>query len=399
MRGNTLLDKMALIDPAYVEAADVKTAKAKNGGSAWLKWTAAAAVLTLAVFAGSMLLRPNPPALTMPEGTLPGGITRKYRDITITKNESAIVWPWEYRTISEQYTTLVLNGEEFHSGRPVDASCIGSMIGHYDVKGFDIYTDQEHQMTAEVYRINGVSERGLVAVKLDGDFYVFHRGSYAPPMNLGELLDDYTLEQTLPLEQFTAYDGYEENGSFRLTDDSYIWEVLHSCRNAAFVENDSRSQDGRSLSFTATSDALGVYKSVFRITEDGYIWTNIFDYAYVFRIGEEAAEQIFTYAAENSTASAPEAYAFSLTGILTEITDEYILVDDSVLCVDERDGIPFKIYLDDIRIRRHIEFEGITVGDLVVVSFTGSIQEGNVVEGAYSLSRGYLSGDGVSVPE
>ena len=38
---------------------------------------------------------------------------------------------------------------------------------------------------------------------------------------------------------------------------------------------------------------------------------------------------------------------------------------------------------------------------VVVVSFTGDInvEEGNVVEGAYSLARGYLSEDGISVPE
>lgn len=397
MRGSMLLDKMALIDPAYVEAAD---ARPKKKGAAILKWTAAAACLTLAVLTGSILFRQHPSAVPGPERTLPGGILRKYRDVTITKDESAIIWPWEYQTISEQYTTLVLNGEEFHAGRPIDASYIGSMIGRYDVKGFDPYNDQEHQMTMEVYRINGVSASGLVAGKLDGAFYIFHRGSYAPPENLGQLLDDYTLEQTLPLEKFTECDGYEESGSFCLNDDSCIWALLNSCRSAAFVEDDGRNWEaGRSLSFTATSDALGVYKRVFRITEDGYIWTNVFDYAYVFRIGEEAAERIFTCAAENRTPSPPEAYAFSLTGILTEITDDSILVDDSILCVDKKDGLSFKIGLDDIRIRRHIEFEGITVGDLVVVSFTGSIQEGNVVEGAYSLSRGYLSEEGVSVPE
>ena len=50
----------------------------------------------------------------------------------------------------------------------------------------------------------------------------------------------------------------------------------------------------------------GVYKGVFRVTEDGYIWTNVFDYAYLFRIGREAAERIFSYAAENGIEAEPE---------------------------------------------------------------------------------------------
>lgn len=171
--------------------------------------------------------------------------------------------------------------------------------------------------------------------------------------------------------------------------------------NAAFIKDDSWVETGRSLSFTASSEALGAYKNVFSITEDGHIWTNLFDYAYIFDIGREAASQIFSYVSENSVEAEPEPYAFSLAGTLTEITDEYIIVDDTVLCSDEKDGMGFKIYLDDMRIRRHIEFEKISVGEIVVVSFTGKIdvEAGNVVEGAYSLSRGYLSEDGVSVPE
>ena len=35
MRGNEFLDKMELIDPAYVEAADTKPRKKKK---TWLKW-------------------------------------------------------------------------------------------------------------------------------------------------------------------------------------------------------------------------------------------------------------------------------------------------------------------------------------------------------------------------
>ncbi len=398
MRGNELLDKMELVDAAYVEAADAEpmAVKPKKRRTLWLKWGAAAACVSLLILAGMMAHQKDAPS----QISL-GGIAREYKNTNITASELAIEWPWEYRTVSEQYTTLVLNGEEFSGGRAIDASLIGDALGSYDVEGYDAYADQVHHMAAEVYQIKGISEDKNVAVKLDEGFYVFRRGGYAPPADFGEVLDDYSLAQTLPLERFTECDGYDEKGHFRLNDDAYIWEVLSTCRSAPFIEDDSWSESGRSLSFTATSQALGVYKAVFRVTEDGYVWTNIFDYAYIFKIGREAAEQIFSYAVENRSDSEPEPYTFSLAGTLTEITDEYILVDDAILCADDKDAMTFKIYLDDIRISRHIEFEGITVGDVVVVSFTGSIdaEAGNVVEGACSLSRGFLSEDGVSVPE
>ena len=44
MRGNELLDKMELIDPIYIEAADTAPSKRK---SIWAKWGTLAACLCL----------------------------------------------------------------------------------------------------------------------------------------------------------------------------------------------------------------------------------------------------------------------------------------------------------------------------------------------------------------
>ena len=54
MRGKEFLDKMDLIDPGYVEAADMKPAKKKNG---WVKWCAMAACLCLIIGAVTFLPR------------------------------------------------------------------------------------------------------------------------------------------------------------------------------------------------------------------------------------------------------------------------------------------------------------------------------------------------------
>lgn len=52
MRGNELLDKMELIDPAYMEAADVNPKRRKN---AWMKWGTMAACFCLAVASALMI--------------------------------------------------------------------------------------------------------------------------------------------------------------------------------------------------------------------------------------------------------------------------------------------------------------------------------------------------------
>lgn len=391
-------EAMSELDNKYVNEAINYKKKVRK--PVWAKWGAAAACLSVIFIVGMFALRTNDSSLVSI-----GGIERDYKDVYVVGSEFAIVWPWEYKTIAEQYTTINLNGKEYYSrGRSVDASFVSEFIGTVDVMGYDDYTDQYHRITSEAYRIDGISEDYIVAVKLGEEFYTFSYNEYAPPANWGEVLDNYTLDQTLLLIQFTICDGYEECGYFRLNNDAYIWDILKAYRDAEFVEDDRWSDsnsDRNYLSFTATSDALGVYKAVFNVTEDGYIWTNIFDYAYIFRIGQEAADQIISYAVENGTESEAEPYNFALAGTLTEIADSYILIDDTILCSDENDGMIFKVYLNDLRISRCIDFGGIGVGDIVVVYFTGNIDidAGNVVEGAFSLSRGTIYDGGVSVPE
>lgn len=77
MRGNELLDKMELIDPAYVEAAETKPKAKKN---IWIKWGAMAACLCMAVM-GAMLWRQFAP--TPIEG---GGLT-------VSENENGVTIP------------------------------------------------------------------------------------------------------------------------------------------------------------------------------------------------------------------------------------------------------------------------------------------------------------------
>ena len=87
--------------------------------------------------------------------------------------------------------------------------------------------------------------------------------------------------------------------------------------------------------------------------------------------------------------------------MLTEIGDGYILVDDSMLCENEGDGIAFMVPTSDVRVRRCVEFGGLKEGDIVVVYFTGEIDaaSGYLVNGAYSLAKGMVQDGYVSVPE
>ena len=194
-------------------------------------------------------------------------------------------------------------------------------------------------------------------------------------------------------------DGIEYHGK---GSDDYVWEVLSECRNAPFVEDQTWTVGDRSyLSFTITSEALGVYKVALYVTEDGYLWTNAFNWQYLFNIGEDAASRIIHYAKENSTEVEYEPYRNSVAGTIIEITEEYILVDDSILCKKPADGITYKVLLNDLRISRYVDYGIVKVGDTVQISYEGEIDEtsGNTIAGAISAFKATISDGDVLISE
>lgn len=406
MRRKRISETIGNINGKYVEEANAYTGANAVRRSGWTKWGAAAVGFAAVLFAGILLLPQFSGGKT--DGSLLGGLIRPYKDIKINGGESGFyVWPWEERTIYEKYFSMTLDGRKYVSragavNQPLPSEVLGEVIGSGEAEGYDDYTDQVYHQTFEVRQIVGVSEERLVAVDMEGEFYVFMHDEYDPPVTFGELLESYGLAENLKFSRFTVCEGTEENGHFRLENDDAIWQILSSCQTAENVDDDWWNRGERNyISFTATSEALGAYKKAFYVTEDGYIWTNVIGRAYLYHIGEEAAGQIIEYATENASEAEFEPYSQSLAGTVVEIGDDYILVDDSVLCEDPEDGMVFRVPADDLRIRRYIDHLNLEAGDTVVVGFTGDIdvEAGNVVRGAYYITEATIAGGDVWVAE
>ena len=402
MRRTKVSESIGYINDKYVNEATLYTGKERAGRhNRLLKWGAAACCLTAILIVGVSVM-------TSREGNhdgqvMVGGLLRPYRDISARADEIAIEWQWEYMTLYEQYATIDLNGKEYISRmREVGASFLGDGLGSGDAEGYDLCTEQTYHRTFEINRIRGISDDLMVAVNMDGKYYVFMNMEYDPPATFGELLDGYDLANTLDFNWFTVCEGYTEKGYYSLENDDAIWQVLTACQDARFVEDDAWNRGAENyISFTATSEPLGVYQRVFYVSEDGYIRTNIFDWGYIYQIGEEAAGQIIAYATENADEAEPEPYSYWLAGTLTEVCDGYILVDDSILCDDPGEGMVFKVLTDDLRISRYVDSKIVGIGDVVMVQFTGDIDiaAGNLVIGAYSMSPASISDGNVMVNE
>ena len=375
------------------------TYKRTSKKKAFIKWGSIAACFMVMVVATALIV----PMFFGGEPISIGGIDRDYKGV-ISGSEGDIEFPWEYKLTYEKYYTVKYNGNDYRTrARAINESLLGEILGTCTAQGVDSYTDKTYTETFNVRKINGVSEEKMIAVGMDNEYYVYFNDEVKCPATFGELLDAYNLSETLPLVKFSVNEGYKEKGYYQITDDEYIWQVLSECRNAEFyAENDKWSRGDRNyLSFTATSEELGVYKKVFYITEDGYVSTNVFNYSYVYYIGEDAANKIITHAKNNATEAKREQYEYTIAGTITEIGDGYVLIDDTVLCKDKKDGMVFKVLTDELIIRRYLECTNIKVGDTVAVKFQTEIVlgEDNTVSGAISMYKGKVTDSGMAVPE
>lgn len=378
---------------------DAVTYKRASKKKAFVKWGSIAACFMVMVMAAALIV----PMFLGGDPISIGGIDRDYKGV-ISGSEGDIEFPWEYKLTYEKYYTVKYNGNDYRTrARAINESLLGEVLGTCTAQGVDSYTDKTYTETFNVRKINGVSEEKMIAVGMDNDYYVYFNDGVKCPATFGELLDAYNLSETLPLVKFSVNEGYKEKGYYQITDDEYIWQVLSECKNAEFyADNDKWSRGDRNyLSFTATSEELGVYKKVFYITEDGYVSTNVFNYSYVYYIGEDAANKIITHAKNNATEAEREQYEYTIAGTITEIGDGYVLIDDTVLCKNKKDGMVFKVLTDELIIRRYLECTNIKVGDTVAVKFQTEIVlgEDNTVSGAISMYKGKVTDSGMAVPE
>ena len=378
---------------------DAVTYKRTSKKKSFIKWGSIAACFMVMVMAAALIV----PMFLGGDPISIGGIDRDYKGV-ISGSEGDIEFPWEYKLTYEKYYTVKYNGNDYRTrARAINESLLGEVLGTCTAQGVDSYTDKTYTETFNVRKINGVSEEKMIAVGMDNEYYVYFNDEVKCPATFGELLDAYNLSETLPLVKFSVNEGYKEKGYYQITDDEYIWQVLSECRNAEFyAEKDKWSRGDRNyLSFTATSEELGVYKKVFYITEDGYVSTNVFNYSYVYYIGEDATNKIITHAKNNATEAKREQYEYTIAGTITEIGDGYVLIDDTVLCKDKKDGMVFKVLTDELIIRRYLECTNIKVGDTVAVKFQTEIVlgEDNTVGGAISMYKGKVTDSGMAVPE
>jgi len=330
--------------------------------------------------------------------------TDRYKEFMAATMGMTIDWWWDNLVIYEEFSNITVGDIEYGSSeREISYEHIGEKIGVFTASGYNYTGSGKPTMDFEVYKIKDVSDKKLVAVKMEGSYYIFKSKPFDQPLTLGALLSDFDFDSSVKLSSLALIEN-EKRSYGVIENDAYIWEIIRSCKDATLKGTQDWSKDGKDyVDFTVSSEKLGLYKSVLTVTKDGYLFTNGTNfgrYASYF-IGEDAANKIIDYVSSNLKDGKYEPNVPSVPGVITEITDEYIIIDDSVFCNDPENGIQYKILLKDKRISRYIENDFVRVNDMIEVTFEGEIdiEGGYVIDSAYNLKIVLITNGEVMVPE
>ena len=266
-----------------------------------------------------------------------------------------------------------------------------------------------HSINCELYELKDIATDRFLAVKYEGheEYYVFMQvrldplESLNPPATLGDLITDLNLTETFPLTSL-YYDS--ERYVLSEADSEALWELFsrHADRGTIMTDFAYKELDlGKTvMSFTINAEALGISNNSWSLTSGGFIQTNIEDYGYYYNLGKDAVNEIINFALSRKI-SASAKQTFALIGEVTEITDTYIKVDDTLCMKNPEDGLEFTVELNDLRLSRYVSCDMLEVGDHVLISHTGANTDTPThITDAYELRIGRIDETGgIYVPE
>ncbi len=231
---------------------------------------------------------------------------------------------WDDRTIAEQFLEFTVNGNTYVSRvTKIGTEKTGEKLCDAQITGYDYYTETTHLADVQVYRITGIAEECAVAVCFPDidEGYVYTSRDYFPE-TLGDLMDALHLTETISFHALNLAQG-ESIAEF---DRELLMDLLNDHRGLPRIEDDTYHKPLFSVSTNV--DVLGIRNKSLKITEDGYLMTNIMEWGYTFFIGEETAAEIaqaFGIDAADTPISTDTGAVVQTTPANAAITEEMIM--------------------------------------------------------------------------
>lgn len=314
-----LLHAMSDIDRDIVAAAMPN--RRTQRPAAWKKQLQFAACFALAAVIGIAAWRLNTPEIKHSDASSENRNeetvlhTEATVPATATEMGIAVVPRWEEQSIAARFGEFEV-GEERYRTRDVEieASLVGEMQGSAIARGYDIYTDTEHETKLDYFAIQGISPECALAVRFEANegYYVYANSWYRPE-TLEEFIRALNLRENMTFGDFHSSYFREDRCLEQVTvhdpDDSIVWNLLLSDTSPENVWEDTGWYISV-LSIAVDIPLLGRSCSIW-LTEDGYLCTNILDTGKAFYIGKEKVGQFLQYVFLNCPDRTVSVYDFS----------------------------------------------------------------------------------------
>ena len=323
---------------------------------------------------------------------------KRNNNIVIMSQMNARIWPWNCQEVYQQFTSVEYNGRTYiiRSHNTLSKDKVNKKLGSSTMQGYDIYEDKTYSTTCGIYEIKGVDSSRFIAVKYQGyeGYYVFNMRDYDPPATLDDLISALNLTETFPLT--TIYYNSKHYGLSE-TDSEVLWDMFLKHKDAETLEYENIPGGKKILAFVVVSEELGTDNLSWALYDDGYLRTNIDSYGYRYYIGKDAVDEIVKYALKHKMAEITDNTQY-LIGNVTEIGEDYIKVDDSIMMKNPDDGVEFTVMANNMNIKRYIISGFLKKGQLVRITHTGIYAENHtVIENATMLEEVILTNNGIMI--
>ncbi len=214
---------------------------------------------------------------------------------------------WDEMPAYDKYRSFTHDGKEYRGFRLDDGSGIvpESVVGKkmYDVtmSTIETFSEKEFTINAEVFAITDILPEAAVAVRFEGtdEYCSFRCGDYFLPATLGELIDELDLMDSMSFGNIwipekgmgNAYYTYDPI-PVSADNDKLLMQLFEECRDVRCESDDDIMFSDHVFSVTADVKKAGIAGKCIEFMENGYMITNIMEYAFCFNIGTERVQRL-----------------------------------------------------------------------------------------------------------
>ncbi len=212
---------------------------------------------------------------------------------------------WDEMSLPERFSEFERNGSSYfvYSNVLDDESRIDEKLGDVTITGYDIYTDEEYSINAEIYSISKLSQNYMTAIRYEGydDYYPCENSDYHPA-DLQQLISDTNLREEMTFSEiyYSYFDdemNYYDVDYFVDNSDVFWTELFDKAGDPQAINAEDIPMELYSdYDFNCESELI---RGCIGISSNGYIITNISSTGSAFYIGEDKVKDFIDYIDEN----------------------------------------------------------------------------------------------------